>query len=112
MRLDMVTLLTITGAELDEDGFPTKETIVETEISAQELAVKVSDTITGEHSGWNVDVKLGVDIDDYDTAICEDINKKRIRPQKLVYNGVTYNIKRPVKNLDTHQLELLCSEVE
>ena len=112
MRLETVTLLTETAAEYDEDGFPTKETVTETEVSAQELAVKVSDTITGEHSGWNVDVKLGVDIDDYDTAIGQDSNGKRIRPQKLVYNGVTYNIRQPVKNLNTHQLELLCSEVE
>lgn len=112
MRLEIVTLLTETGAELDEDGFPTEETVKETEISAEELAVKVSDTITGERAGWNVDIKLGVDIDDYETAYGEDGNKKRIRPQKLIYNGVTYNIRQPVKNLKTHQMDLLCSEVE
>jgi len=112
MRLEQTTLLTIIEGTVDEDGFVTDDEIIETEVSASELSVKISDRIAGEHEGWHVSLKLAVDIDDYESSFAINTAGKRIRPQKLVYNDVTYIIKDPAKNLKTHQMELLCSEVE
>ena len=134
MRLEQIILLTTLNSEVDEDGFDVEPFDIETEISATEMSVRISDKITGEHEGWHVDVKLAVDIDDYEMAIISpgafgdypsphnypDLDKypgispitKRIRPQRLIYNDIPYLIKDPVKNLKTHQYELLCTEVE
>jgi hypothetical protein len=123
MRLEEVLLITTIDSSADADGFDTQPVDIATEISATEMSVKISDKITGEHEGWHVDIKLAVDIDDYETAIIGPgspilvdypnvVVTKRIRPQKLIYNTVPYLIKDPVKNLKTHQYELLCTEVE
>ena len=112
MRLEEIKLQTILEGSLDPDGFPTKDEVTETEIAASELEVKVSDRIAGEHEGWRVALKLAVDIDDYQLAFVADSEGRSVRPQKLIYNGVTYIIRNPVKNLRTHEMELLCEEVE
>lgn len=112
MRLEEIKLQTILEGSLDPDGFPTKDEVTETEIAASELEVKVSDRIAGEHEGWRVALKLAVDIDDYQLAFVADSEGRSVRPQKLIYNGVTYIIRNPVKNLKTHEMELLCEEVE
>ena len=112
MRLEEIKLQTILEGAPDPDGFPTKDEITETEIAASELEVKVSDRIAGEHEGWRVALKLAVDIDDYQSAFVADSEGRSVRPQKLIYNGVTYIIRNPVKNLKTHEMELLCEEVE
>jgi hypothetical protein len=112
MRLEEIKLQTILEGSLDPDGFPTKDEVTETEIAASELEVKVSDRIAGEHEGWRVALKLAVDIDDYQSAFVADSEGRSVRPQKLIYNGVTYIIRNPVKNLKTHEMELLCEEVE
>ena len=112
MRLEEIKLQTILEGSLDPDGFPTKDEVTETEIAASELEVKVSDRIAGEHEGWRVALKLAVDIDDYQSAFVADSEGRSVRPQKLIYNGVTYIIRNPVKNLKTHEMELLCEEVD
>lgn len=112
MRLEEIKLQTILEGSLDPDGFPTKDEVTETEVAASELEVKVSDRIAGEHEGWRVALKLAVDIDDYQSAFVADSEGRSVRPQKLIYNGVTYIIRNPVKNLKTHEMELLCEEVE
>lgn len=112
MRLEEIKLQTILEGSTDSDGFPTKEEITEKEIAACEMEVKVSDRIAGEHEGWRVALKMSVDIDDYESAYVTDSEGRSVRPQKLIYNGVTYIIRNPVKNLKTHEMELLCEEVE
>ena len=68
MRIEDVTLLTILEGQKDADGFDTGGEAIETELSATEMSVKVSDRIAGEHEGWKVSLKIAVDIDDYETA--------------------------------------------
>ena len=112
MRIEEVTLLTILEGQKDADGFDIGGEAIKTELSATEMSVKVSDRIAGEHEGWKVSLKMAVDIDDYETAFIMDSKGRPVRPQKLIYKGVEYFIKDPVKNLETHEMELLCTEVE
>lgn len=112
MRIEDVTLLTILEGQKDADGFDTDGEVVETNLSADEKAVKVSERIKGEHEGWKVSLKLSIDIDDYETAFVMDLKGRPVRPQKLIYKGVEYFIMDPVKNFETHEMELLCTEVE
>lgn len=112
MRLDMVTLITEGDATTDADGFVTNPNITQTEVSAELLANSLSDEISGAQGGWNISLKVAVDRDDYDTAFITNTAGRKVRPRKLSYNGVTYIIKKPVENFKTHQMELLCTEVE
>lgn len=112
MRTETVTLLTIGDKTRNANGFVTQATTQETILSASKVANSLSDETVSGAQGWHIDLKLAVDTLDYETAFLVDSHSRRIRPQKLTHNGITYLIKASKENLKTHQMELLCTEVE
>lgn len=112
MRTEVVTFLTEGNKVRNSNGFVSSSTVRETTLTASLLSNRLSDETVSGTQGWHIDLKVAVDLYDYETTFLTDSAGKTIRPQKLTHNGITYLIKKPTANFKTHQMELLCTEVE
>lgn len=107
---ELLTLVTVTGMRCDENGFKTEELTVQKEIFCAVKSVGRTEHYEAARSGFKAGLIFVVNRDDFETAIV-DMDGRRIKPTKVLYNGVTYLIHRNYV-IQYGDMELTCEEVE
>lgn len=107
---ELLKLVTVTGTRSDENGFKTEELTVQKEIFCAVKSVGRAEHYEAARSGFIASVIFVVNRDDFETAIV-DMDGRRIKPTKVLYNGTTYLIHRGYA-MQYGDLELTCEEVE
>lgn len=110
MNDDVIKLVTVTGYKKDKSGFKNEEITETFEMFAEVKSVGRAEYYEAMRNGMTVNIIFLVNPDDYDLATVE-VNGKKVKASKVIYDDTTYLIKRTYKK-DMHSLELTCQEVE
>lgn len=110
MNNEVIKLVTVKGYKKDASGFQSGEDVSTLEIFADVKSVGRTEFYEATRSGMRVDVIIVVNPDDFAMAIVE-VDGKKIKPSRVIYEDTTYLIERTYKK-DMHVLEMTCKEVE
>lgn len=107
---ETIQLVTVKGYTKDASGFKTGDDLQTLEVFAEVKSVGRAEFYEAARSGMRVDIIFAVNPDDFEMAAVE-VEGKKIRPSRVIYEGTTYLIERTYKK-DMHILEMTCKEVE
>lgn len=111
---ELIELVTVLNTEDDNNGFQVREDTHSVEVFARVKSVGRTEYYEALRNGIDVKIIFVVDPDDFalsEREISVDGRTKKIRASRVIYDGVTYMIKRTYRN-DSGLLEMTCAEVE
>lgn len=108
MRDDLITLITKTGEEYDESGFPIGETELRTEKFARIKSVRASEFYLAYSAGQELAYIFCMDPDDWKDCYAE-VEGKKVAPWAVEYESTIYKIVRTYRT-DMGEIELTVKE--
>lgn len=113
MRNELITLITLSEKQYDEDGFLIEGTENCVECFAQVKTSTYSEYYSADRVGERVTDIFVVGEADYKFSMLE-VSGKRIKPSLVEYDGTRYKIIRRFRRATTadYEIELSCTEVE
>lgn len=114
MRNEVIFLLTEKDTEFDTDGFKVDSEPVRTKVFAEVKTTTYKEYFASDREGEKVTDIFVVSEDDYNLSMVKNDTGKKIRPNKVEYDGTEYRIVRRYRRASnaSYLIELTCVEVE